>query len=41
MARSNRVVSGYDFLDRYAEVIERLVPGIRAVAFFDARGRPL
>ena len=41
MARSNRVVSGYDFLDRHAEVIERLVPGIRAVAFFDARGRPL
>ncbi len=41
MARSDRVVSGYDFLDRHAEVIERLVPGIRAVAFFDARGRPL
>ncbi len=41
MARSNRMVSGYDFLDRHAEVIERLVPGIRAVAFFDALGRPL
>ena len=41
MARSNRAVAGYDFLDRHAQVIERLVPGIRAVAFFDARGRPL
>ena len=41
MARSDRVVAEYDFLDRHAEVIERLVPGIRAVAFFDARGRPL
>ena len=41
MARGDRVVSGYDFLDRHAEVIERLVPAVRAVAFFDARGRPL
>ncbi len=41
MARSDRVVAGYEFLGWHAQVIERLVPGIRTVAFFDARGRPL
>ena len=41
MARSSRTTAGYDVLDRHAEVIERLVPAVRAVAFFDARGRPL
>ena len=41
MTRSDRVVAGYDFLDRHAEVIQRLVPAARAVAFFDAGGRPL
>ena len=41
MARSDRVVAGYEFLEWHAQVIERLVPGIRTVAFFDARGRPL
>ena len=41
MARSDHGAAGYEFLGRHAQVIERLVPGIRAVAFFDARGRPL
>ena len=41
MARSSRTTAGYDVLDRHAEVIERLVPAVRALAFFDARGRPL
>ena len=41
MARSDRVMAGYEFLDQHAEVIERLVPAVRAVAFFDAGGRPL
>ena len=41
MARSDHGAAGYDFLDRHAEVIERLVPAVRAVAFFDTRGRPL
>jgi diguanylate cyclase (GGDEF)-like protein len=31
----------YEFLDSHAKVIERLVPDVRAVAFFDARGKPL
>jgi hypothetical protein len=30
----------YEFLDSHAQVIERLLPGVRAVAFFDARGNP-
>ncbi len=41
MARSVRGAAGYDFLDRHAQVIERLVPGVRAVAFFGARGKLL
>lgn len=41
MARGDRGVAGYHFLDRHAEVIQRLVPAARAVAFFDAGGRPL
>src|ERR1700716_1486962 len=31
----------HEFLDSHAQVIERLLPGVRAVAFFDARGKPL
>lgn len=31
----------YEFLDSYAEVIEQLLPTVRAVAFFDARGNAL
>ncbi len=31
----------FAFLDSHAEVIERLLPEVRAVAFFDARGTPL
>jgi diguanylate cyclase (GGDEF)-like protein len=31
----------YEFLDSHAKVIERLLPGVRAVAFFDAHGKPL
>lgn len=31
----------YEFLDSYAEVIEQLLPNVRAVAFFDARGNAL
>jgi len=31
----------YEFLDSYAEVIEQLLPAVRAVAFFDARGHAL
>ena len=41
MARSARATAGYDFLDRHIEVIKRLLPTARGVAFFDARGRPL
>ena len=41
MARRARATAGYDFLDRHAEVIKRLLPAVRGVAFFDARGRPL
>lgn len=41
MTESDCPTAGYDFLDRHAEVIEGLVPGVRAVAFFDARGRLL
>ena len=41
MARSARAAAGYDFLDRHAEVIKRLLPAVRGVAFFDARGRLL
>src|SRR5579883_2593440 len=31
----------YEFLESYAEVIEQLLPTVRAVAFFDARGNAL
>ena len=31
----------YEFLDSHAQVIEKLLPAVRAVAFFDARGKPL
>jgi diguanylate cyclase (GGDEF)-like protein len=31
----------YEFLDSHAQVIEKLLPTVRAVAFFDARGNPL
>jgi hypothetical protein len=31
----------FEFLDSHAKVIERLLPDVRAVAFFDARGKPL
>jgi diguanylate cyclase (GGDEF)-like protein len=31
----------YEFLDSHAQVIEKLLPRVRAVAFFDARGKPL
>jgi hypothetical protein len=31
----------YEFLDSHAKVIERLLPAVRAVAFFDAHGKPL
>jgi diguanylate cyclase (GGDEF)-like protein len=31
----------FAFLDSHAQVIERLLPDVRAVAFFDARGTPL
>lgn len=31
----------YEFLDSHAKVIERLLPDVRAVAFFDAHGKPL
>ena len=41
MARSARAAASYDFLDKHAEIIGRLLPAVRAVAFFDARGRPL
>lgn len=33
--------TAFAFLDSHAQVIERLLPGVRAVAFFDARGNPL
>jgi len=29
------------FLDNHAQVIKKLLPAVRAVAFFDARGKPL
>ncbi len=41
MARNSRATAAYDLLERHAEVIERLVPAVRAVAFFDVRGSPL
>ncbi|MDE2052111.1 MAG: hypothetical protein KGL45_14620 [Gammaproteobacteria bacterium] len=31
----------YEFLESYAEIIEQLLPIVRAVAFFDARGSAL
>ena len=41
MARNSRTVQGHDLLEQHAQVIERLVPTARAVAFFDAQGKPL
>jgi diguanylate cyclase (GGDEF)-like protein len=37
-ARSN---ASYEFLDQHAYVLERLLPAVRSIAFFDAKGRPL
>jgi hypothetical protein len=33
--------TSYEFPDIHAKVIERLVPDVRALALFDARGKPL
>jgi diguanylate cyclase (GGDEF)-like protein len=41
MPRSARGKTEYAFLDSYAELIERLLPTVRAVGFFDFRGDPL
>jgi hypothetical protein len=41
MSRSARRKTEYAFLDSYAELIERLLPTVRAVGFFDFRGEPL
>lgn len=40
MPRSAREKAEYAFLDSYAEMIERLLPTVRAVGFFDFRGEP-
>jgi diguanylate cyclase (GGDEF)-like protein len=33
--------TSFEFLDSHAQVIEKLLPSVRAVAFFDTRGKPL
>jgi diguanylate cyclase (GGDEF)-like protein len=38
LARSN---SPYEFLDQHAYVLERLLPAVQSIAFFDAKGQPL